>query len=156
SLMGKGRSVGQASRHDEGVIDSLVPVAFITMSVLSRVGAEHDLSLSLIRVLGILRDRRPRMAELAEDLGLGLQTRRGRLARAEKRGLVKRVPNAEDGRATDVVLTAEGSRLVRRLHARTRESLEPFVDELTSSDQRHLRSLLARMLEGWNGQRADR
>ena len=149
-MMKKRGSVRRPSGQGEGVIDSLVPVSFITTSVLSRVGAEHDLSLSLIRVLGILRDRRPRMADLADYLGLERQTVSGLIARAEKRGLVRRVPNAEDGRATDVVLTAEGSRLVKGLYARTRESLEPFVDQLAPPDRRLLQSLLERMLESWN------
>lgn len=136
------------------MVDALVPTAFITMAVLNRIGAEHDLSLSLIRVLGILRDRRPRMAELADYLGLERQTMSGLIARAEKRGLVRRLPNAEDGRATDVVLTTEGARLVRRLYPPMRHALAPLVERLTPSDQRTLQALLERMLEGWDGQEA--
>jgi len=38
--------------------------------VLNRIGTEHDLSLTQLRVLGILRDRRVKMSELAGYLGL--------------------------------------------------------------------------------------
>src|SRR5690554_6754337 len=81
-------SMEQGSAPGDGLADALVPTAFVTMAILNRIGAENDLSLSLIRVLGILRDRRPRMTELASYLGLEKQTMSGLIARAEKRGLV--------------------------------------------------------------------
>ncbi|MNK70663.1 DNA-binding transcriptional repressor MarR [compost metagenome] len=131
----------------EVLADALVPTAFVTMAVLNKIGAENDLSLTLIRALGILLDRRPRMAELADYLGLERQTMSGLIARAEKKGLVARAPNAEDGRATDVFLTSEGAKLVKRLHAQTKQALAPLTDQLSASDQRQLQELLQRMLE---------
>src|SRR5690554_942609 len=104
----------QAPPSNEELADALMTSAFVTMAVINKIGAENDLSLSLIRVLGILWDRRPRMAELAEYLGLEKQTMSGLIARAEKRGLVARAPNKEDGRATDVFLTSDGAELVKR------------------------------------------
>ncbi len=129
----------------ECLVDALVPVAFATMAVLNKIGAENELSLTLIRTLGILRDRRPRMTELAEHLGLEKQTLSGLVARAEKRGLVARAPNAQDGRATDVSLTEEGAALVERLHAQTQQALAPLTGQLGASDQRVLQDLLKRM-----------
>ena len=83
----------QAPASDEGLADALVTTAFVTMAVINKIGAENDLSLSLIRVLGILWDRRPRMAELADYLGVEKQTMSGLITLAEKRGLVARAPN---------------------------------------------------------------
>ncbi|AVP58272.1 MarR family winged helix-turn-helix transcriptional regulator [Pulveribacter suum] len=129
----------------EDLANALVPVAFATMAVLNKIGAENDLSLTLLRTLGILRDRRPRMAELAEHLGLEKQTLSGLVARAEKRGLVARAPNAHDGRATDVSLTEEGAALVQRLHAQAQQALAPLAEHLSAADQRVLQELLQRM-----------
>jgi len=137
----------QASAPGEGLADTLVTTAFVTMAVINRIGAENDLSLSLIRVLGILWDRRPRMTELADYLGLEKQTMSGLVARAEKRGLVARAPNEEDGRATDVFLTGDGVKLVKRLHAQGRQALAPLTGRLGASDRRLLQELLQRMLE---------
>jgi DNA-binding MarR family transcriptional regulator len=90
----------------EELVDALMTTSFITMAIINKIGAEHDLSLSLIRVLGILWDRRPRMTELADYLGLEKQTMSGLIARAEKRGLVVRAACKDDGRATEVFLTS--------------------------------------------------
>ncbi|WP_323017982.1 MarR family winged helix-turn-helix transcriptional regulator [Castellaniella sp.] len=132
---------------DEGLADVLVPTAFVTMAVLNKLGAENDLSLTLMRALGILWDRRPRMSELADYLGLEKQTMSGLIARAEKKGLVARAPNAEDGRATDVFLTDAGAELVKRLHAQTQQALTPLTEQLCASDRQQLQTLLQRMLE---------
>ena len=70
--------------------DSLVQVSFTVIAVLSRVAAEHDLSLTQLRVLGILRDREPTMAELATYLGLERSTVSGLIDRAVQRGLVRK------------------------------------------------------------------
>jgi len=145
--MKKQSSMKQASEPDKGLADALETTSFVTMAVINKIGAENDLSLSLIRVLGILSDRRPRMTELADYLGLEKQTMSGLIARAEKRGLVARAPNEEDGRATDVFLTSDGSKLVKRLHAQGKQALAPLVEQLSASDQQLLQELLQRMLK---------
>lgn len=132
----------------EGLVDTLVTASFVVMAVISRLGAAHDLSLSMVRMLGILRDRRPRMTDLADYLGLEKQTMSGLVARAEKRGLVVRVPNEDDARATDVVLTDEGARLLRQLRAEGRAALGPLVENLDASEQQLARDLLQRLFRG--------
>ena len=54
----------------DGLVDALVQAAFVTMAVLNKLSAENDLSLTQLRVLAILRDRRLRMTTLADYLGL--------------------------------------------------------------------------------------
>jgi len=149
--MKKQRPVKQTAAPNEGLTDALVTTAFVTMAVINKMGAENDLSLSLIRVLGILWDRRPRMAELADYLGLEKQTMSGLVARAEKRGLVARAPNEADGRATDVFLTSDGVELVKRLRVQGQQALAPVIDQLSAPDQRLLQELLQRMLETRRG-----
>ena len=141
----------EAPASDEGLADALVTTAFVTMAVINKIGAENDLSLSLIRVLGILWDRRPRMAELDDYLGLEKQTMSGLIARAERRGLVARAPNEEDGRATDVFLTSDGAQLVKRLRVQGQQALAPIIEQLSASDQQLLQKLLQRMFEARKG-----
>jgi DNA-binding MarR family transcriptional regulator len=131
---------------DEELVDALVRTSFVVMATLNTIGAENDLSLTQLRVLGILRDRRPRMAELAAHLGLKKSTMTGLVDRAEQRGLLARAASADDERATEVFLTSEGAKLVARGRARLAEELGPLCDRLPPADQRRLRALLQRLL----------
>lgn len=97
-----------------GVVDALVQCTFMVMASLSRVAAENDLSLTQLRVLAILRDRRLRMTELADYLGLERSTLSGLVDRAERRGLIQRVPSRSDRRSIDVLLTPQGSEFADR------------------------------------------
>lgn len=92
-------------------VDALVQLSFLIQRVLSAAGAEHDLSIIQIRLLGILRDRQAGMLELGAHLGLDKSSMTGLVGRAEKRGLVQRSPSPHDGRAVLVALTPEGRRL---------------------------------------------
>ena len=133
--------------EQDGLVDALARSGFATMAVLTRLSAEHDLSLTQLRVLAILRDRRVRMSTLADHLGLERSTLSGLVDRAERRNLLQRAPNRTDGRAVDVLLTTEGARLARRLGAEVQRSLAPMTASLTPAEQRRLRTLLERLLD---------
>ena len=137
---------GEPGRGD--LVDALVRSSFAVMAVLSRIGAEHDLSLTQLRVLGILRDRRIKMSELADHLGLDKSTISGLVSRAEQRGLLGRAPNPADGRAVDVFLTAAGTEFAERGAAQLARALSPMTSELTSAQGRQLTALLERLLDG--------
>lgn len=132
---------------DDALGDALVRTSFRVMAVLTRIGAEHDLSLTQLRVLGILRDRRPRMTDLAAFLGLDKSTMSGLVERAERRGLVARDKSPLDRRAVDVVITPAGSALAERLQDEIRAALKPFMDRL-EPDEHHR---LARLLDTLSG-----
>ena len=132
--------------HQE-LIDALVRASFATMAVLTRIAAEHDLSLTQLRVFAILRDRRVRMSELADYLGLDKSTISGLVDRAEKRGLVGREPNPLDRRAVDVFLTTEGRHLAEVGASQVARSLSPMTGGLSTAETRRLTALLERLLE---------
>ncbi|SPM39793.1 DNA-binding transcriptional regulator, MarR family [Mycobacterium numidiamassiliense] len=127
--------------------DSLVQASFTVIAVLSRVAAEQDLSLTQLRMLGILRDREPAMAELATYLGLERSTVSGLIDRAVQRGLVRKTSDAADGRSVRVSLTAEARRMETGVIAQIGDLLAPMTDRLNSSDQKRLSALLAKLLD---------
>jgi DNA-binding MarR family transcriptional regulator len=135
------------SATDEALIDALAQSAFVVMGVLTHVGAEHDLSLTQMRVLGILRDRRLRMAALADYLGLEKSTLSGLVERAERRGLLERAKSEEDGRVVEVFMTAAGRRKAARVHAEVSAALASTTRSFGAQDRDTLRKLLTRMLE---------
>jgi DNA-binding MarR family transcriptional regulator len=129
------------------LVDALAQTSFVTMAVLSRVAAEHDLSLTQLRTLAILRDRRLRMTQLATFLGLDKSTMTGLVDRAQRRGLVHRARSLDDGRATDVFLSADGLALATSIQAQVAQALAPMIGRLNRSDARRLHSLLAGILD---------
>jgi DNA-binding MarR family transcriptional regulator len=128
------------------LIDALARTAFFTTAVLSSVAAEHDLSLTQLRVLAILRDRQGSMSDLATYLGLDKSTISGLIDRAEKRGLVRRTQNPLDGRGIDVALTEGGIELAQRGAATVAHALAPLTTALSAGEGRRLTALLERML----------
>jgi DNA-binding MarR family transcriptional regulator len=136
-----------AGAGQQQLIDALARASFATMAVLSRVAAEHDLSLTQLRVLAILRDRRIRMSELADYLGLDKSTISGLVDRAQKRGLLRRAPDPADGRAVDVFLTTDGIHLAETGASEIAQSLAPMTGRLTTADTRRLTTLLEHLLE---------
>jgi DNA-binding MarR family transcriptional regulator len=129
------------------VVDSLVQVSFTVIAMLSQVAAVHEFSLTQLRVLAILRDREPKMAELAAHLGLERSSVSGLIDRAVKRGLVRRDTSDDDGRAVRVSLTPDGQRLARMLTDEVGDLITPMTSRLSPVDQKRLSVLLNRLLE---------
>jgi DNA-binding MarR family transcriptional regulator len=136
-----------AALGQEDLIDALVRMSFAAMAVLNRIAAEHDLSLTQLRVLAILRDRRVKMSELADYLGLDKSTISGLVDRAAKRGLLQRAADPLDGRVVDVLLSASGTELAERGATQIARSLSPMTLALTRTEAHRLTTLLERMLE---------
>src|ERR1700744_4698920 len=97
------------------LLDNLALTSFTVIALLSRIAAEHDLSLTQFRMMAILRDRTPAMAELAGFLGLERSSVSGLIDRAARRGLVQRTASPSDGRAVQVSLTPAGHHLAAQV-----------------------------------------
>src|ERR1700743_2318851 len=94
-----------------GLLDNLVMTSFTVIAMLSRTAAEHDMSLTQLRMLAILRDRTPAMADLAVFLGVERSRVSALSDRAPRRAVVQRVASRDDGRSVQVSLTDDGHRL---------------------------------------------
>jgi len=138
-------AAGPAADGPQSTVDALVQLSFLIQGVLARVAADHDLSLIQVRLLGILRDRQPGMLELARYLGLDKSSTTGLVSRAEKRGLVQRLPSPHDGRAVLVSLTPLGRQLVDRGAAQTERQIASLTASLSAAEHSQLRSLTARL-----------
>ncbi|GAA2312843.1 hypothetical protein GCM10010149_74790 [Nonomuraea roseoviolacea subsp. roseoviolacea] len=126
----------------DDVMDVLVRTTFEVAGVLTRIAAEHDLSLTQLRLLGILRDRRARVTELAAYLGLDKSTLSGLIDRAQRRGLLARGKNPQDGRVVEVYMTPAGLELAERVEDDIRRALAPAVGRLDQEQFGPLVSLL--------------
>src|ERR1700761_6003880 len=133
------RGLGQD--HVDGLRDALVQTSFALMAALTEVAAEHDLSLTQLRVLGILRDREPTMADLATFTGLERSTMSGLIDRAAQRGLVTKTADPHDGRSVRVTLTESARRLVPVITAAVGDRITPLTGRLNTGEQQRLTAL---------------
>lgn len=119
-------------------VDALVQLSFLVQGVLADAVAAHQLSLTQVRLLGVLRGREPGMAELAAHLGLDKSSATGLIDRAERRGLVRRTPSAADRRAVAVSLTAEGKSLATTVETVVTDAIRALTTTLTGQQERNL------------------
>src|SRR3984957_17296751 len=135
-----------ASNGRLGPVDGLAQLSFLVMGMLERRAAELDLSIAATRLLGVLRDREPTMNELARLLDLDKSSVTGLVDRAERRGLVARVPSAADRRSVHVKLTADGRSLVSAAAGRFAADVSAVLGLLPPRDRAALRRIVSRLL----------
>ena len=127
-------------------VDALAQLAFLVVGVIERRAAEHDLSLVQTRLLGVLRDREPTMNELGALLGLDKSSTSGLVDRAQRRGLVTRVPSETDRRSVRVRLTDVGRAFVTRAAATIGTDLTAMLDRLPKAERSALRRTAGRFV----------
>lgn len=129
------------------LIDALGAVAFEVMGALTKLAALHDLSLTQVRMLGLLRDRELTISELAGALGLDRSSVSGLVERTEKRGLIQRQPNPADARSVHVTVSPEGADAVTAGASEMAGLLSSLIGGLKPTEADRLTTLVERMLE---------
>jgi MarR family transcriptional regulator, lower aerobic nicotinate degradation pathway regulator len=137
---------GAGTTRELTPVDGLAQLSFLVQRLLERRAAEHELSVIQTRLLGVLRDRRPTINELARLLGLDKSSVSGLVERAERRGLVTRAPSPADGRSVLVSLTGAGRALVDEAALRFGADVSALLEHLPASDRGALTRLVSRLL----------
>jgi DNA-binding MarR family transcriptional regulator len=136
----------EAARAQLDPVDGLTQLSFVIAGLLERRAAEHDLSLPATRLLGVLRDREPTMNELARLLDLDKSSVTGLVDRAERRGLVERVPSRADRRSVLVRLTDSGQSEVAATRALFAADVMAMLGLLPTRDSEALARLVSKLL----------
>lgn len=129
--------------EDLSLVDAAAQLTFAVHEVLTRAAAELGLSVTQLRMLGILRDRTPTMASLADQLALDRSSVSGLVDRAATKGLVERAPSETDRRVVTVGLTAAGREAAVSIEAVVEPRIEALLDSASAADQTALRRLAA-------------
>jgi len=124
--------------------DGLAQLSFLVHGVLER--CSGDASISLVRLMGVLRDRTPTMHELARLLDLDKSSVSGLVDRAERRSLVVREPSTTDGRAITVRLTDEGRSRVQDVAARFEAEVNDLLTAISPARRTALTRLVSEVL----------
>src|ERR1700761_3659011 len=131
--------------EDLGLVDAVVQLSFAVHGILGTLAAERDLSLTQVRLLGILRDREPGMLELARFLSLEKSSLSGLVDRAERRGLVARARDERDGRSFRVHLTEQGRAAAQRVAAEVEQQLAALFAGIPAAEQARLSRTASRV-----------
>ncbi|MFI5959372.1 MarR family winged helix-turn-helix transcriptional regulator [Cryptosporangium sp. NPDC051539] len=123
---------------NEDLVDALAQLSFAVQGAMTEIATEYDLSLVQVRMLGVLRDREPKMLELARHLGLDKSSVSGLVDRAERRSLLTRVASEDDRRSFRVVITARGRELIDAMVERFAAQVEVMTGGLSPAEQRQL------------------
>jgi DNA-binding MarR family transcriptional regulator len=126
---------------DLGLVDSLAQLSFAVQGALGRIAATHDLSITQTRLLGILRDRRPTIKELARLLQLDKSSVTGLVDRAQERRLVRRTASRIDRRSVHVTITAAGRALAGDVEAAFEAEIAVLVADLNATQRRRLSAI---------------
>lgn len=135
---------------DLGIVDALAQLSFVVQGMLARRAGAHDLSMIQTRLLGVLRDREPTMQELARLLGLDKSSVTGLVDRAERRGLVQRVPALDDRRAVRVSVTKSGRRIIDTVAAEFQTDIAAATASLSPRDIKQLSRLATRVVREYD------
>jgi MarR family transcriptional regulator, lower aerobic nicotinate degradation pathway regulator len=131
---------------DLGLVDALAQLTFAVQGALSRVAAEHGLSIAAARLLGIVRDRQPTIGQLATFLQLDKSSVTGLVDRAAERGLVTRTASELDRRSVRVSITAAGREVIDRGAADFEAQIAVLVADLPSAQRSRLSAIASRVV----------
>jgi DNA-binding MarR family transcriptional regulator len=138
--------------RDLGLVDALAQLTFVVQGALGRIAAGHDLSVAAARLLGILRDRRPAIKELATFLQLDKSSVTGLVDRAAERGLVTRTASPRDRRSVQVTITAAGRELIDRVQADFEAEIAVLMADVSPAQRTRL-SATASLIVAADGRR---
>jgi NAD(P)H-dependent FMN reductase/DNA-binding MarR family transcriptional regulator len=128
------------------LVDGLVQASSVIQAVLKDLAEGYDASVLQVRLLGVLRDRTPTMAELGRLLGLDKSSTTGVVDRTEARGMVRRVPDGADGRVVRVELTPEGGRLVDASVLAVTAQIDALASDLDADQREELAGMLSALV----------
>src|SRR5579872_1146587 len=131
---------------DPDPVEALTQVARLIERMHERGAREQGLSPTLARLLGALGGHAPTINELAGALDLDKSSTSGLVDRAQRRGLVRRVPSQIDRRAVRIRLTDVGLELVQRLQASQTKEVAALLEPLAPADLAALTESLSGIL----------
>lgn len=133
--------------QETSLTTALMALSHHVLHLFAEVGRTHRLSQQQVEMICavIVRDR-VRMTELGRLLYLEKSNLSNLVDRAEQRGLVVRIRDPDDRRATWVELTSEGTQLALQVHAEVTARLHRLINHLPLEDQQHLTAVVEQLL----------
>lgn len=129
-----------------GIVSALVRSSFLVDAVYAESAREHGLTPHQGQLLCVLMARSHGMSELGAMLRLAKSSLTELVDRTARRGLVRREPHPEDGRAVRVALTERGGELAEAFYSAACRRLEDLAAGLDGTERGTLAELLGRVV----------
>ncbi|AZM50196.1 MarR family transcriptional regulator [Streptomyces sp. WAC 06738] len=126
---------------------ALVRLTHTLQHVLAEAGRGHGLTPQQVQLLCALSSGPVGMSELSRWLRLGKSGLTGLVDRVERRGLVARIPDADDGRACRIALTAAGEELAGRAHAGVTARIAAMAAGMAAGERAALTEAVTQLLD---------
>lgn len=134
--------------HDDSTADLLMGAARSMRTAFVAALKQADVTPGQARALRMVLETEPtRLSGLAERLMIVPRSATEVVDALEDRGLVERQPDPTDRRATAVVLTPEGRRLVAVIGAARRDAQADFLASLSEDDRSELDRILRLLVD---------
>ncbi|MEO3850663.1 MarR family winged helix-turn-helix transcriptional regulator [Streptomyces sp. B8F3] len=130
-----------------GLASALVRLTHTLQHVLAEAGRGHGLTPQQVQLLCALSSGAVGMSELSRWLRLGKSGLTGLVDRVERRGLVARTPDADDGRACRIALTAAGEELAGRAHAEVTARIAAMAAGVAAGERAALTAAVNSLLD---------
>jgi DNA-binding MarR family transcriptional regulator len=124
----------------------LLALSSLVQGLYAHISQRHDLTPVQAKLLCILAGGQKRMADLAQCFGVEKAALTGLVDRAERRGLVKRMPVHGDRRALHITLTDVGRRAASAFHGEVTAELEQLLSPLTPRECDNFREAMAAII----------
>lgn len=140
-------AVTGSQQSPNGATDLLARVTSRVQRAFDRCAYECDLPVVQARLLLALEHDAPTIGELAQRLALDKSSASGLIDRAERGGLVRRVPSQLDRRSVRVRLTDRGRECARDVEALFNAELTALLGPLSNDQLAALSVLLSAVLQ---------
>lgn len=124
----------------------LIRSAALIQDVHAAVSAEHGLTPQQAQLMCVVGDEPSSMVQLGAVLRIGKSSMTGLVNRAERAGLVQRVPAPDDGRSFLIEPTATGRRANEQFRRAVAERLDQVVATLTAEERDNLAAALSKIV----------
>ncbi|MFW6690716.1 MarR family winged helix-turn-helix transcriptional regulator [Streptomyces sp. MAR4 CNX-425] len=137
--------VARADAEAAALASALVRLTHVLQHVFAEAGRAHGLTPQQIQLLCALSGGPVGMSELSRLLHLGRPGLTGLVDRVERRGLVARTPDADDGRACRIALSPAGEELATRTHAEVTDRIAAMTTGLDAGARAALTDAVTRL-----------
>lgn len=128
------------------VTAGLIRSAALVQDVCAMASVERGLTPHQAQLLCVVGDQPSSMMRLGSLLRVGKSAMTGLVDRAERAGLVVRVPDPNDGRSRLIALTPQGRRANESFRRAVGERIDEVIGSLTSQERDSLAAVLSKVV----------